>query len=188
MGYFKDIVEGISTTVTGMNITLKQWMTPTAAKEMPTLQYPTEKWVTPPGYRGMLFNYVEDCIVCKQCAVACPVDCIRIEGEAAPKDIDLGKCTNGTAKKIFLDRYDIDMTKCLYCGLCTEACPTECLVMTSEYEYATYDRDSQNYRFARVREMQIAGRKEIKPAAAPAAPAAEAPKAEPPKPEVPPAH
>ncbi len=175
MSYFRDIVDSVTSTAIGMNITLKQWLTPTASKQMPTLQYPTEKWVPPPGYRGMLFNYVEDCIVCKQCAVACPVDCIRIEGEAAPKDIDLGKCTNGTGKKIFLDRYDIDMTKCLYCGLCTEACPTECLVTTAEYEYATYDRDSQNYRFARPREMQIAGRKEIKPAVPAATPAPAAP-------------
>ena len=181
MSYLRNIIETVTTTVTGMNITLKQLLTPTAKKAIPTLQYPTEKWVPPPGYRGMLFNFVEDCIVCKQCAVACPVDCIRIEGETAPKDIDLGKCTNGTGKKIFLDRYDIDMTKCLYCGLCTEACPTECLVMTAEYEYASYDRDSQNYRFARAREMQIAGKKEIKPPAAPAAPAPDT------KPETPPA-
>ena len=187
MSYLKDIVDSVKTTVVGMNITIQRMLIPTAAKPIPTLQYPTEKWVPPPGYRGMLFNFVEDCIVCKQCAVACPVDCIRIEGIAAPKDIDLGKCTNGTAKKIFLDRYDIDMTKCLYCGLCTEACPTECLVMTSEYEYATYDRDSQNYRFARPREMQIAGKREVKPAApaVPAAPAAPAPEAA--KPEAPPA-
>lgn len=177
MSWIRDVVEGVKTTVVGMNITIRQMFIPTAKKELPTLQYPTEKWVTPPGYRGMLFNYVEDCIVCKQCAVACPVDCIRIEGVAAPKDVDLGKCTNGTAKKIYLDRYDIDMTKCLYCGLCTEACPTECLVMTSEYEYASYDRDSQNYRFARPREMQVVGKKEI-PAAAPKpdAPAPDAPK------------
>jgi formate hydrogenlyase subunit 6/NADH:ubiquinone oxidoreductase subunit I len=29
------------------------------------------------------------------------------------------------------------MAKCCFCGLCTVVCPTECLVMTSEYDYST---------------------------------------------------
>ena len=32
-----------------------------------------------------------------------------------------------------------------FCGLCTEVCPTECLVHTEEFEYSKYDRDKLVY-------------------------------------------
>ena len=33
--------------------------------------------------------------------------------------------SNGSRKT---DRYDIDMTKCIFCGLCQEACPIDAIV------------------------------------------------------------
>jgi NADH-quinone oxidoreductase subunit I len=32
-------------------------------------------------------------------------------------------------------RYDIDLFKCIYCGFCEEACPTDAIVMTRELEF-----------------------------------------------------
>jgi len=32
-------------------------------------------------------------------------------------------------------RYDIDLFKCIYCGFCEEACPTDAIVLTREIEF-----------------------------------------------------
>ncbi|KAJ5224922.1 uncharacterized protein N7469_008425 [Penicillium citrinum] len=42
-------------------------------------------------------------------------------------------------------RYDIDMTKCIYCGYCQESCPVDAIVETSNAEYATETREELLY-------------------------------------------
>ncbi|MCZ6679823.1 MAG: 4Fe-4S binding protein [Candidatus Poribacteria bacterium] len=52
----------------------------------------------------------------------------------------------------YLDQFDIDMSLCMYCGLCTEVCPTECLTMIDNLKdgiaYSTFDRTDLIYLFA----------------------------------------
>ena len=40
------------------------------------------------------------------------------------------------------DIFDIDMSRCMFCGLCEEACPEEAIVMSRDVELAGYERDS----------------------------------------------
>ena len=41
------------------------------------------------------------------------------------------------------------MSLCCYCNLCTYPCPTHCLYMTPEYEFAATDLTHHLYRFAK---------------------------------------
>ena len=50
----------------------------------------------------------ERCIACKLCEAICPAQAITIEAE--PREDGSRRTT----------RYDIDMTKCIYCGFCQE--------------------------------------------------------------------
>lgn len=51
------------------------------------------------------------------------------------------------SKRTRIVRYDIDLSLCMFCGLCTESCPTECLTMTKVFNYPTYNLKDLVYHF-----------------------------------------
>jgi NADH-quinone oxidoreductase subunit I len=106
-----------------------------------TFQYPAERRPTSPRFRGVLRLQTEPasgaqtCIVCDQCAKACPDDLIALGGHREP----------GVKIKV-LDYFDFNLSRCSFCGLCSEVCPTKpikALIMSEDYELGTYNRDTQ---------------------------------------------
>jgi NADH-quinone oxidoreductase subunit I len=151
MGYFRDIFEGLATAVTGMRVTFSHFAEPAN-----TVQWPHEPATTTPRTRAELYNNVDDCIGCMACSKACPVDCIYISTVKSTKDVDLGKTSNGKKKGLHLGQFDIDMAKCCYCGLCVDACPTDCLVMTEKFDYSSPDMADLYYRFSKMSAEDVA--------------------------------
>ncbi len=183
--YFGNIFRSLYTVAVGMKITFKHLFVPAA-----TVQYPDVKMKIPERARNRLYVNIDDCIGCDQCALACPVDCITIETIKSTPDQDLGATSTGHKKRLHLPKFDIDIAKCCYCGLCVYPCPTECIVMTDVYEFSEFDRHNLNYRFSRMTEGEIGeATTKLKKAeeeaaakkAAAAAAAAAQPKPEPPK-------
>jgi NADH-quinone oxidoreductase subunit I len=37
-------------------------------------------------------------------------------------------------------RYEINMLRCIFCGYCEDACPTNAIVLEHQYELSFYDR------------------------------------------------
>jgi len=148
--YFYSIFHSLYTVVVGMRITFPHLFTRSA-----TVQYPTVKMKIPERGRNRLFVNIDDCIGCDQCAIACPVDCITIETIKSTPDMDLGMTSKNTKKRLYIPRFDIDIAKCCYCGLCVWPCPTECIVMTDVYEFSEYDRKNLIYSFGRMTAEEI---------------------------------
>ncbi|HEY9164771.1 MAG TPA: NADH-quinone oxidoreductase subunit I [Candidatus Kryptonia bacterium] len=140
--YFKNIGKGFWTVLIGMKITMKHLFTPAV-----TIQYPDERMGIPERGRNRLYVNMDDCIGCDQCAMACPVNCITIETAKSLPTEDLGVTSTGQKKRLWVTKFDIDFAKCCYCGLCVPPCPTECIYMTSVYEFSEYDRTNLNYNF-----------------------------------------
>ena len=139
--YFSNLFDGVTSALKGMWITFRYvWDTKPV-----TIEYPDVKEVLPENSRHRLFNDVDDCIACNQCALACPVDCIYIASKRRPKGEEIPKTTDGTAKRLILTQYTIDTALCCYCGLCTTVCPTECLTHTTDYEYSLYTINNMKY-------------------------------------------
>jgi formate hydrogenlyase subunit 6/NADH:ubiquinone oxidoreductase subunit I len=122
-----------------------------------TVQYPHQMQPIPDNGRYRLHNEIDDCIVCDKCAKICPVDCITIEPIRAVEEI--GKTSDGTSKRIYAAKFDIDMGKCCFCGLCTTVCPTECLTMTKVYDFSVFDMKEHNFAFAEMSAPEIEARK-----------------------------
>ncbi|NOX89685.1 MAG: NADH-quinone oxidoreductase subunit I [Calditrichaeota bacterium] len=153
--YFKNIYEAIVTILIGMGVTFRHLFVPSV-----TLQYPHEKLKLPERSRMKLFVNIDDCIGCRQCERACPVDCITIDTIKAGKDEDLGAASNGQKKRFHVTKFDIDMSLCCFCNLCTFPCPTECIYMTPEFDFATYDRNNLIYHFSNYTPEQVQELKE----------------------------
>jgi NADH-quinone oxidoreductase subunit I/NAD(P)H-quinone oxidoreductase subunit I len=50
---------------------------------------------------------------------------------------------------MLLTRFDIDIAKCMYCGLCSEPCPTGSIHHTPEFEGADYSLESMIRRYVK---------------------------------------
>src|ERR1700738_1030123 len=124
------------------------------AKPPVTIQYPEERLDMPIWTRGRprLIYEIDTgdlrCTACGACALACPVDVIKIEQHPSP------------IKGKILDRFDIDMAGCIECALCVEACPFRAITMAPDFEMvATYDRTTDLV--FDMYELRIAGTPEI---------------------------
>src|SRR5258708_25230409 len=144
-GYFKDIGEGIGTAFKGMSIVMKHLLKPKVTRQYPN---PEARFQLPERARNSFYVNMDDCIGCDQCSRACPVDCITIDTAKVIPGENIGTTSNGKKKSLWVTRFDIDIAKCCYCGLCVYPCPTECILMTDVYEFSEYDRVNLIYNYA----------------------------------------
>jgi formate hydrogenlyase subunit 6/NADH:ubiquinone oxidoreductase subunit I len=172
--YWKNITEAVQSLSAGLRLTFRHLLNSrkrlrpiavsskdyfNATEGIVTIRYPHEILPVPDNGRYRLHNEIDDCIVCDKCAKVCPVDCIDIEPVKAIEEI--GKTSDGTPKRIYAAKFDIDMAKCCFCGLCTTVCPTECLTMTKVYDFSVTDIRDHNFVFAEMTPAEIAEKKSI---------------------------
>lgn len=99
-------------------------------------QFDPKEGVGIAGYKGRHILYHDKCTGCQLCAIAC-------EGIAeAIGMVKIDKTWKHNKKSIMPQ---IDYGKCVFCGLCVDACPFYALFMTDDYELAAYTKEHLIY-------------------------------------------
>jgi NADH-quinone oxidoreductase subunit I len=102
-----------------------------------TAEYPDVAPDLPPRSRGVIALLEENCTSCMLCARECPDWCIYIDShkETIPATTEGGR----ERQRNVLDRFAIDFSLCMYCGICIEVCPFDALHWSPQFEYAEVD-------------------------------------------------
>src|SRR3972149_6221537 len=100
-----------------------------------TEQYPQERPIVAERYRGaprLNTNPETDetlCIACNLCALACPENLI-VGGWPRHEE----------SRRKVLTTFTYDLSRCMFCGCCEDACPVDALELTQDFELAYYTR------------------------------------------------
>jgi NADH-quinone oxidoreductase subunit I len=125
----------------------------------------------PARSRGVIGLLEENCTVCMLCARECPDWCIYIDShkEPVPSAHEPG-VPEATAHQAgtqpaggpagrgrqrvrnVLDRFAIDFSLCMYCGICIEVCPYDALFWAPDFSYAEPDLRDLTHERGRLRD------------------------------------
>lgn len=109
----------------------------TLARPAHTRQYPHVEPDLPERSHGVIALLAENCTSCMLCARECPDWCIYIDSH---KETLEPTTEGGRARQHnVLDRFDIDFSLCMYCGICIEVCPFDALFWAPDFAYAEGD-------------------------------------------------
>ncbi|MDH5654522.1 MAG: NADH-quinone oxidoreductase subunit I [Spirochaetia bacterium] len=126
--YFRNIFDSAYTVFDGLSITFSYLFQKPVTLEYPNRNKKKVQDTLPDRFRGFLEVNHLTCTTCDACAKACPIDCITMDGVKVP-----GR--KGKAPVYFY----IDISKCMFCGLCIPPCPTDAIYFTKEFEGSSYD-------------------------------------------------
>ena len=138
--------------IKGMLVTLVS--TVNGFRKPVTAQYPNQHLPIQPRYMGFpALTWDEEvgepyCTSCMVCIRHCPTQCMS----ATMIDNPLQKEGKSTRKKI-VETFEINLNRCILCGICVEVCNFDAIVMSHEHEMSTYQRNGDRVDLAPLLEM-----------------------------------
>ncbi|MCL5067521.1 MAG: NADH-quinone oxidoreductase subunit I [Thaumarchaeota archaeon] len=98
--------------------------------------YDPKLGVAKPGYKGRHILWMDKCTGCQLCSIACENISQAIEM------VKVSRTQPNNRKSIFPQ---VDYAKCVFCGLCVDACPFYALGMTDDFNLAATTKKALVY-------------------------------------------
>ena len=142
----KDVGGTFTALAKGFSVTFRNlW------RKSTTENYPDEPVHFQPRYRGIHVLHrdeegLEKCVACFLCAAACPARCIYIEAAENTEEKRI------SAAERYALVYNIDYSRCIFCGYCVESCPTDAITHGHGFEIASYNVSTLIYRWWKPRQ------------------------------------
>jgi NADH-quinone oxidoreductase subunit I len=138
------VLKNIAAIAKGMSITFMEMFQPTQVENYPDGLGPLRGARFQERFRGMHVlqrdeNGLEKCVACL-CAAACPSNCIYIE---AAENTETNRVSGAER---YAKVYNIDYNRCIFCGYCVEACPTDAITHGHGFELASFNASNLIYR------------------------------------------
>ncbi len=137
-----------------------------------TAEYPKEHLPLQPrfmGFPALTWDYARDepfCTGCMVCVRYCPTQCMSAEMRDNPS------FSEGTShRKKIIDTFEINLGRCILCGICVDVCNFDAIEMSFEHERSDRLRNGNRVDLAELLDMgtryqKEAGWKQSKPNAA----------------------
>ena len=88
------------------------------------------------------------CTSCMVCIRQCPTQCMS----ATMKDNPLHQEGRSSRRKI-VETFEINLNRCILCGICVEVCSLDAIVMSHEHELSTCQRNGDRMNLAALLEL-----------------------------------
>src|SRR6266478_6451512 len=136
----EELIESASAIAKGMSVTFREMMSPTITEDYPDGPPKVEE-----RFRGVHVlqrdeNGLEKCVACFLCAASCPSNCIYIEAAENTAEHRV------SGAERYAKVYNIDYNRCIFCGYCVEACPTDAITHGHGFEVAAFNASDLVYR------------------------------------------
>lgn len=114
------------------------------------------------------------CTSCMVCIRQCPTQCMSATMQDNPLQAE-GK----SSRRKIVESFEINLNRCILCGICVEVCNFDAIVMSHQHEMSTYSRNGDRVDLPELLEAGyeyqqrtdwVPPTKRAKPAAAPPAP------------------
>lgn len=114
----------------------------TGLRKPVTRQYPTAPTPVQPRFMGFPALTWDDpvgepyCTGCMVCIRNCPTQCMSASMMDNPKN-----AAGESSRRKIVDYFEINLNRCILCGICVEVCNFDAIVMSHEHEMSAYQRN-----------------------------------------------